>query len=74
MRKLYSFFLFLLIVEFAHSQNTVTGSFPGLANQHIKLVGFEGFTNYVIDSVMASPCFQSLVRKKRLGHGLPCGE
>lgn len=54
MRKLYSFFLFLLIVEIAHSQNTVTGSFPTLANQHIKLVGFEGFTIYTIDSVMAS--------------------
>lgn len=36
------------------SQNTITGSFPALSNQQIKLVGFEGFNTYTIDSVKAS--------------------
>ena len=33
------------------AQQTITGTFPNLANQQVKLVGFEGFDTYVIDSV-----------------------
>lgn len=32
-------------------QNTITGAFPALSNQHVKLVGFDGFDTYTIDSV-----------------------
>jgi thiol-disulfide isomerase/thioredoxin len=38
----------------ASSQNTITGTFPGLANQQIKLFGFEGFNTFVIDSLKAN--------------------
>lgn len=35
----------------ASSQNTITGTFPALSSQYVKLYGFEGFTTYTIDSV-----------------------
>jgi len=31
------------------AQQTIKGNFPALANQEVRLVGFEGFNNYVID-------------------------
>jgi len=37
----------------AHGQ-TITGTFTGLANQQIKLVGFNGFDTYAIDSMQAN--------------------
>lgn len=36
------------------AQNNVTGTFIGLANQQIKLVGSDGFKNYTIDSIQAN--------------------
>ena len=45
---------FILICVFVFSQNTITGTFPGLANQQIKLVGFDGFDTYSIDNVQAN--------------------
>jgi len=36
------------------AQQTITGTFPNIANQQVKLVGFEGFDTYVIDSVTVS--------------------
>ncbi|MDY0078046.1 MAG: TlpA disulfide reductase family protein [Bacteroidales bacterium] len=54
MKKLTTLFVLLFIAAFAYSQNTITSSFPGLANQQIKLVGFQGFNTYTIDSVQAN--------------------
>ena len=34
----------------AYSQNTIKGTFPNLANQQVKLEGFNGFQTYPIDS------------------------
>lgn len=36
------------------SQNTITGNFSSLGNQSVRLVGFDGFEIYTIDSVKAS--------------------
>jgi peroxiredoxin len=42
----------LLCLNFGFVQSqTITGTFPALSNQQVKLVGFEGFTSYTIDSV-----------------------
>ncbi len=48
--------LFILLSSsiFTFSQNKLTGSFSALANQTIRLVGFNGFDIYPIDSVKAS--------------------
>jgi len=48
--------LFLLFSSsiFVFSKNSLTGSFSALANQTIRLVGFNGFDIYPIDSVKAS--------------------
>lgn len=46
----------LIIIFFSaglYSQNTLTGSFSALGNQPIRLVGFDGFEIYTIDSVKA---------------------
>jgi hypothetical protein len=34
----------------AQAQHTITGNFPPLAGQQVRLVGFEGFGIYTIDS------------------------
>jgi hypothetical protein len=70
-KKLKAITVLLLIHAFAYSQNTVTGTFPGIANQQVKLVGFEGFNTYVIDSVGANEegIFQLSFSKKDLGMG-----
>jgi len=47
-------FLLLSFSIFTFSQNKLTGSFPALANQTIRLVGFNGFDIYPVDSVKAS--------------------
>jgi len=44
----------LLISSSIWAQNTITGTFPGLVNQQIKLVGFNGFDTYAIDSTQAN--------------------
>jgi hypothetical protein len=36
------------------AQHSITGSFPPLAGQQARLMGFEGFDSYVIDSTMVS--------------------
>lgn len=43
----------LLFCASAYSQNSITGTFPGFANQQIRLIGFEGFDTYTIDEVKA---------------------
>ncbi|MFP4489538.1 MAG: hypothetical protein ACLFN1_09570, partial [Bacteroidales bacterium] len=54
MKKLNTIIVLLFICVFANSQNTITGVFPGHANQQIKLVGFNGFDTYTIDSDQAN--------------------
>lgn len=49
MRFLVFIFLFYSF-SIAYAQ-TITGTFPALAHQQVKLVGFEGFSTYPIDSV-----------------------
>lgn len=44
----------LLIITSVWSQNTVTGTFTDLANQQIKLVGFNGFDTYTVDSTQSN--------------------
>ncbi|GAA3624858.1 TlpA disulfide reductase family protein [Flavivirga aquimarina] len=53
MKKLKAIIVLLFICAFTYAQNSITGTFTGLANQHIKLVGFNGFDTYAIDSTQA---------------------
>ncbi|MFW5757847.1 MAG: hypothetical protein ACOCYO_04115 [Bacteroidota bacterium] len=54
MRKFKSIIVSLLFISAsAFAQNNITGTFTELANQQIKLVGFNGFDNYTIDSTQA---------------------
>ena len=46
--------LLLFICVSAFAQNSITGTFPNLANQQIILVGFNGFDTYAIDSTQAN--------------------
>lgn len=48
--KRLTFLLLSFTFGIAQSQ-TITGTFPALAHQQVKLVGFEGFSTYPIDSV-----------------------
>lgn len=41
----------VLISADAYSQGTITGTFPALHNQLVKLSGFKGFDTYIIDSI-----------------------
>lgn len=54
MKKLNTIIIILFTCVFAYSQNTITGTFSELANQQIKLVGFNGFNTYTIDSTQAN--------------------
>ena len=54
MKKILIINILLLVSVFVYSQNTISGTFPGIANQQIKLVCFNGFDPYVIDSVQAN--------------------
>jgi thiol-disulfide isomerase/thioredoxin len=76
MRKIIISSILLLIYAFAYSQNRITGTFPGIANQQVKLVGFEGFNTYAIDSVRANEegIFQLFFSKKDLGMGYLAAE
>lgn len=48
MKKVVIFLIFLFECSLAYSQNSITGTFPLLANQQVKLEGFNGFKNYTI--------------------------
>jgi GxxExxY protein len=54
MKKLKTIIVLLFICVSAFAQNNITGSFTGLANQQIKLIGFTGFDTYTIDSTKAN--------------------
>jgi len=51
--KLIIFLTLNFLLSTTFGQN-ITGTFPELANQHIKLVGFKGFDTYAIDSTKAN--------------------
>ncbi|MFO7863560.1 MAG: redoxin domain-containing protein [Salinivirgaceae bacterium] len=54
MKKILIITILIFVTVFVYSQNTITGTFPGIANQQIKLSGFNGFDTYVIDSIQAN--------------------
>ena len=54
MKKFKAIIVLLFICAFAYTQNSITGTFTALANQPIKLVGFNGFDTYAIDSIQAN--------------------
>jgi len=54
MKKLKTIIVLLFICVLANAQNNITGTFTGLANQQIKLVGFISFDIYAIDSTQAN--------------------
>lgn len=47
-------FYFLLFTFNSYAQHTITGNFPLLAGQEVRLVGFDGFGIYTIDSTIVS--------------------
>jgi len=47
-------FNFLLLTFNSFAQHTITGNFPLLAGQQVRMVGFEGFGIYTIDSSRVS--------------------
>lgn len=54
MKKLKIIIFLLFICVLANAQNNITGIFSGFANQKIKLVGYNGFDTYSIDSTQAN--------------------
>ena len=46
--------LFICVSAYTYTQNSITGTFPGLTKQQIKLVGFNGLATYAIDSTQAN--------------------
>jgi len=54
MKTINAIIILLSTCAFACSQDRITGKFPTLANQTIKLVGYNGFDTYVIDSGKAN--------------------
>ena len=54
MKKIITITILFLVSFFVCSQNTITGTFSGLKNQQIKLVGFADFGTYAIDSTKAN--------------------
>jgi peroxiredoxin len=54
MKKVYVIISLFFIYVYSYSQNIITGTFPALANQQIKLLGFDGFDTYTIDSLQAN--------------------
>lgn len=53
MIKIITITILLLASAIAYPQYDITGTFPGIANQQIKLVGFSGFDTYTIQDVKA---------------------
>jgi hypothetical protein len=54
MRRTFNLLICLLISLAVFSQNTINCSFSKLANQPVKLIGYDGFDSYTIDSTQAS--------------------
>ncbi len=71
MKKIFIINILLLVSFFVCSQNTITGTFSGLKNQQIKLVGFSDFGTYAIDSTKVNDNgeFNLSYSKKDFGMG-----
>ena len=71
MKKIIIINILLLVYTFTYSQSTITGNFPNLSNQQIKLSGFNSFQTYPIDSVKADEkgVFNLSYSKKDYGMG-----
>jgi thiol-disulfide isomerase/thioredoxin len=54
MKKLKAIIVLLFISASAFAQSSITGTFTGLANQQIKLVGYNGSDIYTIDSTQTN--------------------
>lgn len=54
----------------ASSQNTISGTFPAISNQQIKLVGFKGFQAYAIDSVKANENGEFILTYSKHDYGM----
>lgn len=55
MNKFSFLFLLLTVIHFnVTAHHTISGTFPDLANQQVRLVGFEGFNIYTIDTQKVS--------------------
>jgi len=53
--KICSFFLLLIFISFqGYSQQTISGNFPSLKNQTVRLIGFNGMGTYAIDSTLVN--------------------
>lgn len=70
MKKLKIILVLLFICAYAYSQNNITGTFTDLANQQIKLVGFNGFDTYVIDSTEANAKGEFLLSFNKEDYGM----
>jgi thiol-disulfide isomerase/thioredoxin len=57
-----SILLFGILPLSTIAQNTITGYFTGLAGQQIRLIGFEGFGIYTIDSTAVSEKGEFLIK------------
>ncbi len=72
--------LFCIVLTYfsaaAYAQNTIIGSFTSLSNQQVRLVGFEGFNTYVIDSIKVSEegTFRLSFNVKDIGMGYLAAE
>jgi thiol-disulfide isomerase/thioredoxin len=54
----------------AYSQNTITGTFPPLVNQEVRLEGFNGFQTYVIDSARTNEEGQFILNYSVVDYGM----
>ena len=53
--KICSFFLLVIFNSFqGYSQQTISGNFPSLKNQTVRLIGFNGMGTYAIDSTLVN--------------------
>lgn len=64
-------FLFIAVGFPSFAQHTITGSFPALTGQQVKLVGFQGFDIYTIDQTVVNQegVFQLSYADKDFGMG-----
>jgi len=55
MNKICSFFLLVIFISFqGYSQQSISGNFPSLKNQTVRLMGFNGMGTYAIDSTLVN--------------------
>ncbi|MEI7597414.1 MAG: TlpA disulfide reductase family protein [Bacteroidota bacterium] len=53
-KNLISILVFCFLTLCVYAQNSITGNFPLLAGQKVRLIGFDGFKNLPIDSIVVS--------------------